>query len=323
MLSINLLMKYLRDHHHITVKGKQAQLLRNIGYYHGYKGYRFIRTPNQRISFSSLDEVIALNKFDMQLKAIIYPKVMFIENALKSYVIEAVLQDSNSENLDIIFNKSITDYKSLTSGSPQYHKEYTKRMTLKGKINNALLRDYSNKKQTVNHFFDADKQIPIWAIFESLTLGEFGTFFDCSNSNVKLKTSSILHLPSNLDADGKITKYIIYAIKDLRNAIAHNNTIFDTRFQTSTINKRLISLLKSEVGTNNIDFKYIDAYIILITYVLRKMGETRTTCKQFVKSFSDCTDLIRTQINANICNKILGTQQRKNLQQLKIFISRS
>ena len=78
MLSINQLMKYLRTHHHIAVKSNQAQALRNMGYYHGFKGYRFIRTPNQRIAFSSLDEVIALNKFDMQLKAIFYPKVMFM-----------------------------------------------------------------------------------------------------------------------------------------------------------------------------------------------------------------------------------------------------
>ena len=77
MLSINQLMKYLRNHHQISVKSNQAQSLRNIGYYHGYKGYRFIRTPNQRIPFSSLDEVIALNKFDMQLKALIYPKVKY------------------------------------------------------------------------------------------------------------------------------------------------------------------------------------------------------------------------------------------------------
>lgn len=51
MLSINQLMKYLRNHHQISVKSNQAQSLRNIGYYHGYKGYRFIRTPNQRIPF--------------------------------------------------------------------------------------------------------------------------------------------------------------------------------------------------------------------------------------------------------------------------------
>ncbi len=323
MLSINQLMKYLRNHHHIAVKSNQAQSLRNIGYYHGYKGYRFIRTPNQRIPFSSLDEIIALNKFDMQLKATIYPKVMFIENALKSYVIEAVLQDSKSENLDIIFNKSITNYKSYSPGSPQYRNHYTKRMALKGKINSALLRDYSNQKQTVNHFFDGDQPIPIWAIFESLSLGEFGTFFSCSNSNIKLKVSNILRLPTNLDSDGKITEYIIYAIKDLRNAVAHNNTIFDTRFQTSTINKRLISLLETEVGITGLDFKYINAYIILITYILRKMGETKTICKQFLTSFIEHTDLLRTQISPNICNQILGTQQRAHLNQLQKFISNS
>lgn len=323
MLSINQFMKYLRNHHHIAVKSNQSQSLRNIGYYHGYKGYRFIRTPNHPIPFSSLDEVIALNKFDMHLKATIYPKVMFIENALKSYVIEAILQDSKSENLDVIFNKSITAYRSYAPDSPQYHKQYAKRMALKGKINSALLRDYSNQKQIVNHFFDGDRSIPIWAIFESLSLGEFGTFFSCSNSNVKLKTSHIFHLPSNLDSDGKITEYMIYAVKDLRNAIAHNNTIFDTRFQTSTINRRLISLLETEVGIIGLDFKYIDAYIILITYILRKMGETKTTCKQFVASFVDCTDLLRTQISPNICNQILGTQQRTHLHQLQSFISNS
>ena len=39
-----------------------------------------------------------------------------------NYVIEAVLQDSKSENLDVIFNKSITDYQSYAPGSKQYHK---------------------------------------------------------------------------------------------------------------------------------------------------------------------------------------------------------
>ena len=63
------------------------------------------------MKFTSLDEVIALNKYDMQLKAMLYPKVMFIENALKNYVIEALLADSKSENFDIIYNKSLTAYR--------------------------------------------------------------------------------------------------------------------------------------------------------------------------------------------------------------------
>lgn len=91
MLSIHQLMKYLRKKHNINIKSSQTQALRNIGYYHGFKGYRFIREDTVRINYNSFDEVIALNKYDMQLKTILYPKVMFIENALKSYVIEALL----------------------------------------------------------------------------------------------------------------------------------------------------------------------------------------------------------------------------------------
>lgn len=99
------LMKYLRNRHHINVKSSQTQALRNMGYYHGFKGYRFIRKDTNRINFTSLDEVIALNKYDMQLKTVLYPKVMFTENALKSYVIEALLADSRSENFEFIMTK--------------------------------------------------------------------------------------------------------------------------------------------------------------------------------------------------------------------------
>ena len=323
MLTINQLMKYLRSRHHISIKSNQAQALRNIGYYHGYKGYRFIRTPQQRINFTNFDEVIALNKFDMDLKALFYPKVMFIENALKSYVIQSVLNDSHSENLDKIFSTSVTAYRAFSPGSDMYHKQYAKRMTLKGKINNALLRDYSNARQTVNHFFDADRSIPIWAIFESLTLGEFGTFFACCNANVKLATSALLHLPSNLDADGRITEFIIYAVKDLRNAVAHNNIVFDTRFRTGDINRRLVSLLESEIGITGLDFKYISSYVVLLIYTLLKMGETKTSCKQFINAYISLTDDLRRQLPSNVCAQILGSQQRPHLRQLQNFISNS
>ena len=69
------------------MKPNQTQQLRNLGYYHGYKGYRFIKNPSHKIAFTNFDQVIAINEFDMQLKSLFYPKVMFIETALKNYVI--------------------------------------------------------------------------------------------------------------------------------------------------------------------------------------------------------------------------------------------
>lgn len=321
MLSIYQLMKYLRKTHNISVKSNQAQALRNIGYYHGFKGYRFIGKDTQKIAFTSLDEVIALNKYDMQLKTILYPKVMFLENALKSYAIEALLQDSKSENWDTIYGKSITAYKAHTRGSKAYTSEYTKRMNLRGKINSALVRDYK-KRSVVSHFFDKDASIPIWAIFETLTLGEFGTLFDCSNQNVKAYVSNVMYLPSHYNNES-ITKSFIFTLKDLRNAIAHNNVIFDTRFNTTSINRTLISMLENETKIQNIDFKYMDAYIIIITYFLRKMGETKTSCKQFVATYEQQTEYLRKKLPGSICNRIIGTQHRQNMIQLQKFISRT
>lgn len=322
MLSVYQLMKYLRNTHHIRVKASQTQSLRNIGYYHGFKGYRFVREDRNHINFTSLDEVIALNKYDMQLKTVLYPKVMFIENALKSYAIEALITDSKSENFEDIFNRSLVAYRNHTPGSRAYKEEYTKRMNLKGKINSALVRDYK-KRSVVSHFFNNDIAIPIWAIFEILSLGEFGTLFDCASAKVKLYVSKIMKLPTNLDADGFITKFFVFTIKDLRNAIAHNNVIFDTRFKTGKIDKRLIDLLEKEVGISNLNFNYMDAYVIMITYFLRKMGETKTSCKQFVAAYQQQTEYLRNELSVSICNQILGTQHRSNMSALQKFISKS
>ena len=323
MYSIRQLKKYLDEHHHISMKPNQTQQLRNLGYYHGFKGYRFIKNPSHKIAFTDFNQVIAINEFDMQLKSLFYPKVMFIETALKNYVIESVLRKSKSENIDTIFNKSLTHYRSFTLGSPNYKNAYTKRMQLKGKINSALLRDYGQKQQIVKHFFDADKPIPIWAIFESLTLGEFGNFYSCCNLSTKLSASTLLKLPTNLNSDGKVTESIIYTIKDLRNSVAHNNIIFDTRFKTGSIDTRLSICLQQETKINNIAFSSIEDYIVLIIYVLRNMGVTKTECKQFARSFLAIAETLRSKLPISMYNQIISTSFRPKMNSLETYISKS
>ena len=47
----NALMKYLRDTHNISIRdSKDKRNLINIGYYHGYKGHRYINNPQNRIN---------------------------------------------------------------------------------------------------------------------------------------------------------------------------------------------------------------------------------------------------------------------------------
>ena len=54
----------------------------------------------------------------------------------------------------------------------------------------------------------------------------------------------------------------------------------------------------------------MDAYIIMITYFLRKMGETKTACKQFVASYQQQTEYLRNELPINIYNQVVGTQHR-------------
>ena len=53
---------------------------------------------------------------------------------------------------------------------------------------------------------------------------------------VRIKISKSVGIKSSVDSNGEMIENIVFALKDLRNAIAHNNTIFDTRFKSNKIN---------------------------------------------------------------------------------------
>ena len=60
----NTLMKYLRDSHQINIiNSKDKRNLINIGYYHGYKGYRYINNPQNRIKINDFNEIVSSFSF--------------------------------------------------------------------------------------------------------------------------------------------------------------------------------------------------------------------------------------------------------------------
>lgn len=319
--SIDSLMKYLRDKHHIAISGShQKRRLRNIGYYHGYKGYRFINTPSRNIAYTDFNQVLAINSFDLELKSIFYPHIMFIETVLKNYVLEVTLQHSNTENFNEIFDKCLTYYKTFSTGSDEYKKALKKRLGLREKIYNTLTRDYTNNRQVIQHFYHRDESVPIWAIFEVISLGEFGNFVSCSNINIKKNISISLNLNQSCDANGKLTESIIYIIKDLRNSIAHNDVVFDTRFKSSNPSGSLLACLRLDTQITNINFHTIIDYLILVIYLLKNFHVTKTELNKVVSKFEILINNFRTQVPISIYNQIFHTDTRNKLNLLKSFI---
>lgn len=75
-------MKYLRASGiHIEGSSQKQQLI-NCGYYHGYKGYRFYQSPAQKIPITEFKQLVAIIKYDSNLKALFYPHLIY-RNCLK------------------------------------------------------------------------------------------------------------------------------------------------------------------------------------------------------------------------------------------------
>lgn len=64
----------------------------------------------------------------MELKSLFYPQVMFIETALKNYVLEVILDKGKTDSFHIIFETLLTNYKQYNVGSRTYKSEVNKRL---------------------------------------------------------------------------------------------------------------------------------------------------------------------------------------------------
>lgn len=313
-LSINALMRHLRNTANISIAGsRQKQLLRSMGYYHGYKGYPFMGTATNRIPFSDFDQVAALYEFDMRMKTLIYPEVMFIETALKSYVLEAVLEDAGSEDFNVIFSRSMTAYREV-AGTKRYGDELRMRLRARDEINRILYNNCDSKRgdPVIWHFLEPGKPVPIWAIFEELTLGQFGSFYLALGSRVKNAVAHQLDLPRSVDG-GKVVGDMIFMLRLLRNAVAHNKPIYDCRFRSRKPGGALIACLQTGTGINGITFDQITDFVILMAYLLRKMGKSKTECRRFANGYLKLVSEYWKTLPGNTAARIAGTDVTKKI----------
>lgn len=318
--SINALMAYMRDVKKLNISGSSdKKRLRYMGYFHGYKGYRYHNNPSNIYAFNSFDEVQAIYDFDMSIKTMFYPEIMFLETTFKNYVLEVILEEAKSKRFADIYSKLLTDYKAYPIGSRGYKKAINKRMNLRNKVYSLISRDYG-KRFIVNHYYDKDQPLPIWAIFELISLGEFGTFIDCLDPKIRKKVSRSVGIQVVYDGDGKLLPMIVYTLKDLRNSVAHNNTIFDTRFKTGNVNTRVAAFISAETGIKNIKFESIVDYVILISFMMKLLKCPKKKIMGFIRLFEKNCEELRAKISISIFNTIVYTDTRKKLNFLKKYL---
>jgi len=328
------LMRYLRNEKGISIKGShQKRKLMNIGYYHGYKGYRYINKSSNVIPYKNFDELIAIYEFDAQLKSLFYPFVMQIETAFKNYILETIVCSVKSDSFIDVYSQLLDNYKMYSTNGKTYKneaarkqaeekfkRELKRRLDLRNRIYKVQTDAFNNGNKIAEHYLNQDANLPIWAIFELLSLGEFGHFVSCLNYSCRKEVSIKMGIKQSDDTNAMLPQRLIYATKDLRNAIAHNDVIFDTRFRTGNIDKQVINTISNATGVTGLNFDTITDYLVLVVYQLSLLKIAKTDIKRLISSYMEYTERLRKSVPINVYNQIIRTDNNSKIAALRKHI---
>ena len=304
--SINQLMRHLRDNCNIDINASyQKRQLINYGYYHGYKGYRFVRRAIDRIPYTDFSQIVAVIEFDSALKALLYPELMYLESAMKSIVCNATITNCSDASFEHISREKMNDQTTDTHITQ-------KRLMLRNNVYGSIARQYKAESRSPNkmirHFYNRGEDVPIWALFEILKLGDFANFVQCLNRDIREKILIEIDIRNvALDTDCTLLSSLLYTLKPLRNAVAHNNVIFDARMYSEK-GKMSKKWLESETGVHNISFYSIVDFIILISCLLKKIDRSPDRAQHLVECYVSYVSKLKADVPLEVFDMIIQHQ---------------
>ena len=320
----NDLMQHLRDNG-IAISGEtQKQQLVTTGYYHGYKGYRFFKSAGARLPFSSYQELYATIQYDSALKALFYGKMMFIETAVKNIALQGILENVQSESISDVLDRVVCSYNNSPANFTVEQKKRAQqnKLNLQRSIQSSLANAYAKGNPKITHFYNNPTYsgVPLWAFFEIMTMGDFGYLLSCLTFPVRKDISTRIGLDLSNDTSCELLFRYIYALKDLRNAIAHNAVVFDTRFRNFDPTKAMKACLRSAIQLPYVNFKTIGDYVILMSYYLKLLQMPNSEILKFIEEFEHITETYRSEVNPAVASIVIHPDLTKRMEILKNYI---
>jgi abortive infection bacteriophage resistance protein len=306
-------MRHVRESTSISLEGSgDKRALAQVGYFHGYKGYRYAGHPSKRIAFTEFKQLRAVMEFDSSIKGLIYPVLMRVEMTMKNLALVEILEAAESSALVDVYTR-------LMPG--------TKREKKQGKLkvihanNETLLKAYTARSSIICHYYDSPQEaVPVWALIEIMTLGQFARFIE------QLSDSTLNAIATRWGmrrSDGTLVPHMVYAITSLRNCVAHNGVVFDTRFANEKVRKEIPQLLTVRMGFApgvQPDFKTITDYFILAAYLACCLGFSKTEVRALIRQYRAYTELLRQRVPKPVFDMIVHTNNRPKLVQLEAWV---
>lgn len=210
------------------------------------------------IDGATFDEIVAIHIFDSELKNILLKNIIAVENYFKSV-------------LAYSFSKEISNQPYAFLEPSNYNKIYYKNSV--GLIADlSRLTDIENNKKdsAINHYMKVHNDVPLWVLVNFMTFGQAIKIYNYSKANINHSIAYSLNTVINYEMQTQSIRlsskdlYIILdSIKNLRNALAHDNKIFGFK---SRFNLPYIQELHKDL---NIDKTYPRDDVYNIFLILR------------------------------------------------------
>jgi len=244
---------------------------------------------------------------------------MQIETISKNIVLQILVEEYSTDEFNVIYEKGMTDYR---SNSKDYKEKMKHRLKVQNSIYSSLSGSYSHDNKIVSHFYSNDRHVPIWGIFEIITLGTFADLIKSLEYQARIKIDKGMKINIAYDTNAKFPEKIMYLIKALRNSVAHNDVVFDVRFKDSKIDTTLCKYIENEVGCVNVDFSTITDYILIITLLLKKYEISKTELNRFINEYESIVEDFRNNIPFNIYSQVIHTDTKTKLTELRKYIKK-
>lgn len=153
-----------------------------------------------------------------------------------------------------------------------------------------------------------------------MTMGDFGYLLSCLTYEVRNDISRCLGLNLASDTNRQLIYKYIYTLKDLRNAVAHNAVIFDTRFRNIDPTPAMKQCLIREFHLPYMNFKTIGDYVILVCYFLKLLHVPKTELRNFIRSFETIVENYRKSVSSEVASIVIHPDLLSRLSLLKSFI---
>lgn len=250
--------------------------------------------------------------------------MMFIETSIKRIALESILVNANSESIQDMYDKVVSGYNNalISATTEQKRKMQQNKLNLQNSIQSSLAYAYKKNNPKITHFYNniGYSDIPLWALFEIMTMGDLGFLLSCLTYDVRDDISKRLSLNVSCDTGRQLIYKYIYTLKDLRNAIAHNAVVFDTRFRNIDPTSAMKQCLIIEVGVPYVNFKTIGDYIILMCYYMKLLKVSKIEIKAFIREFEKITDNYKQVVSPNIAALVIHPDLGSRMNVLKNFL---